>query len=67
MLSCNINDKVRVIWKSSDEHIHCRRGTVLNVEEDSIEIEYANSDSILGKTNIVKILKHEILSILKYE
>lgn len=61
----NIGDTVRVIWKQSGGHFHCLFGNILNETETALEIEYPNPDSILGKTNIKKILKNEIVNIVK--
>ena len=61
----NIGDTVRVIWKSSKEHFHCLSGNILNETETALDIEYSNSDSILGKTDIKNILKAEIVNIVK--
>ena len=61
----NIGDTVRVIWKSSGDHFHCLLGNILNKTEKALEIEYSNPDSILGNTNIKKILKNEIVNIVK--
>lgn len=61
----NIGDTVRVIWKQSRDHFHCLLGNILNETETALEIECSNPDSILGKTNIKKILKNEIVNVIK--
>lgn len=58
-------DTVRVVWKQSGDHFHCLLGNILNKTETALEIEYSNPSSILGKTNIKKILKNEIVNIIK--
>ena len=61
----NMGDTVRVIWKSSREHFHCLLGNILSETETALEIEFSNPDSILGKRDIKKILKNEIVNIVK--
>lgn len=61
----NIGDTVRVIWKTPGEYFHCLLGNILDITEKAVYIEYSNPDSILGKTNIKKILKAEIVNIVK--
>ena len=61
----NIGDTVRVIWKSSREHFHCLLGNILNMTDNALWVEYSNPDSIFGKTDIKKILKAEIVNIVK--